>query len=233
MISDTEAQLRGRPDDPGHPGAIAVACLRRSGPLFALTLASSLALASEAGAAPARFRFNIPAKTRSEALIDLGVQARVTLGGASSCPGRSAAVVGVLTLRQALEAVTAGAPCRFEILDNATVSIRPARPARPLAGREPAGRRPATGDHGPGDRQRHRHRHQAPDTPGRGGRRAQRDQRRARPPASSPPTWARRGTRSCCAACRTAPSPAGPSRRSAPISTTCRSTTTPPTRTCG
>jgi iron complex outermembrane receptor protein len=62
MISDTEAQLRGRPDDPGHPGAIVVACLRRSGPIFALTLASSLALTSEAGAAPARFRFNIPAK---------------------------------------------------------------------------------------------------------------------------------------------------------------------------
>jgi outer membrane receptor protein involved in Fe transport len=133
MISDTESQLRGRPDDPGHPGAIAVVCLRRSGPVFALTLASSLALTGEAGAAPARFRFNIPAESRSEALIELGVQARVTLGGASSCTGRSGAVVGVLTLRQALETVTAGAPCRFEILDNATVAIRSARPVRSAA----------------------------------------------------------------------------------------------------
>ncbi|HWW27990.1 MAG TPA: TonB-dependent receptor, partial [Caulobacter sp.] len=99
MISDTEAQLRGRPDDPGRPGAIAIACLRRSCSVLALTLASSLALAGETGATPARFNFNIPAKSRSEALIDLGVQARVTLGGASSCPGRSEAVVGALTLR--------------------------------------------------------------------------------------------------------------------------------------
>ncbi|CAN7440965.1 TonB-dependent receptor [Caulobacter sp. LjRoot300] len=130
MISDTESQLRGRPDDPGHPGATAAACPRRSAPLFALALTSALALVGEAGAAPAKFRFDIPAKPRSEALIDVGVQARVTLGGASSCPGRSAAIAGVLTLRQALGAVTAGAPCQFEILDNATVSIRPARPSR-------------------------------------------------------------------------------------------------------
>ena len=133
MISDTESQLRGRPDGPGRPGATAVACLRKSGPLFALTLASGLALAGKAGATPARFSFNIPAKSRSEALIDLGVQARVTVGGVSSCPGRSNAVAGVLTLRQALQAVTVGAPCRFEILDNATVSIRPARHAGPVA----------------------------------------------------------------------------------------------------
>ena len=94
-------------------------------------MASSLVLAGlvpagTAEAAAARFTFRIPAKPRSEALIDLGLQARVTLGGASSCPGRSNAVVGTLTLRQALEAVTADAPCRFEILDNATVVIRPA-----------------------------------------------------------------------------------------------------------
>ena len=133
MISDTESQLRGRPDDPGCPGAIAVVRLRRSGPVLVLALASSLALVTEAAATSARFNFNIPAKSRSEALIDLGVRARVTLGGASSCPGRSEAVVGVLTLRQALQAVTAGAACRFEILDNATVSIRPARSSRVAA----------------------------------------------------------------------------------------------------
>jgi iron complex outermembrane receptor protein len=129
MISDTESQLRVRPDAPGRPGAIAVGRSRRSTPLFVLTLASSLALAGESGAAPARLAFNIPAKLRSEALIDIGVQARVTLGGVSACTGRGKAVVGVMTLRQALETVTAGAPCRFEILDNATVSIRPAQSA--------------------------------------------------------------------------------------------------------
>jgi iron complex outermembrane receptor protein len=129
MISDAESQLRLRPDDPDGSGAVAVGRPRRAAPVFALTLASGLALAGAAEAAPARFAFNIPAKSRSEALIDVGVQARITLGGASSCPGRSKAVIGVLTLRQALDAVTAGAPCRFEILDNATVSVLPARPA--------------------------------------------------------------------------------------------------------
>jgi iron complex outermembrane receptor protein len=128
MISDTESQLRFRPDDPELSGAVAV---RRRGcvaSLLVLTAASSLALAGTADAAPARFAFKIPGKSRSEALIDLGVQARITLGGASSCSGHSAAIVGTMTLRQALDAVTAGAPCRFEILDNATVIVQPAAP---------------------------------------------------------------------------------------------------------
>jgi outer membrane receptor protein involved in Fe transport len=103
--------------------------LRGPRPVFALTLASSFALAGAAGAAPTQHLFRIPAKARSEALIDLGVQARVTLGGASACPGRSSAVFGSLTLRQALDAVTAGAPCRFEILDNATVNVLPVKAA--------------------------------------------------------------------------------------------------------
>ncbi|MGR4864041.1 TonB-dependent receptor [Caulobacter sp. LARHSG274] len=114
--------FRHRSDDPGWLGAITLG-LRGRRPVFALTLASSFALAGVAVAGPAQHHFSIPAKARSEALIDLGVQARVTLGGASACPGRSPAVFGSLTLRQALDAVTAGAPCRYEILDNATVNI--------------------------------------------------------------------------------------------------------------
>ncbi|MDB5456351.1 MAG: TonB-dependent receptor plug [Caulobacter sp.] len=102
-------------------------------PVLALALISSLAVAGAGVAAPVRYTVRIPAKARSEALIDLGVQARVTLGGASACPGRSSALSGAMTLRQALEALLAGAPCRFEILDNATVRILPAaRPATPI-----------------------------------------------------------------------------------------------------
>jgi iron complex outermembrane receptor protein len=101
-------------------------------PVFALTLFTSLAMAAAGVAAPMRYVVRIPAKARSEALIDLGVQARVTLGGASACPGRSPALSGSVTLRQALETLLAGAPCRFEILDNATVRILPARPAAPI-----------------------------------------------------------------------------------------------------
>jgi outer membrane receptor protein involved in Fe transport len=99
-----------------------------SRPVFAVTLASTLILAGACDAATARFNFRIPAKARSEALIDLGVQARVTLGGVSACTGRSPAVAGALTLPQALETITAGGACRFEILDAKTVAIHAARP---------------------------------------------------------------------------------------------------------
>ncbi|WP_165187029.1 TonB-dependent receptor [Caulobacter soli] len=143
MISDTVSQHRLRPDDSARAEALAVGRPRGAVPLFVLTVATSLALSGEAEAAPARFTFNIPAKPRSEALIDLGVQARVTLGGASACPGRGKAVVGTLTLRQALDVVTAGAPCRFELLDNATVIIRPVQPASHVA-RPPVTTHPAS-----------------------------------------------------------------------------------------
>lgn len=145
MISDAAFPFRLRPDVSARPEApvLARSCLSVS--VFALSLAAGLALAGEGSAAPARFGFKIPAKPRSEALIDLGVQARVTLGGASACPGRSPAVVGLLTLRQALDAVTVGAPCRYEILDNATVSVHAVKPAarvvsppQPLKAAEPA-----------------------------------------------------------------------------------------------
>ncbi|KRA60071.1 TonB-dependent receptor [Caulobacter sp. Root655] len=142
MIPDADFPFRRRSDGPGSPGTRSVADLLASGSVFALTLVSGLVLAGQAHAEPARHTFRIPAKARSEALIDLGVQARVTLGGASSCPGSSPAVVGVLTLRQALDAVTSGAPCRFEILGDATVSVVPERPAPraapPKAAAEPA-----------------------------------------------------------------------------------------------
>jgi iron complex outermembrane receptor protein len=129
MISDADFTFRFPDSDPGKLGA--GAALRPCAGL--LTLACSLFVAHAADAAPARIGFKIPAKPRSEALIDLGVQARVTLGGASACPGRSPPLFGSMTLRQALAAVTAGAPCRFEILDNATVSIQPVRPAPRVA----------------------------------------------------------------------------------------------------
>jgi outer membrane receptor protein involved in Fe transport len=130
MISDAAFPFRFRCSDPNAPRT-RPAVRRRDYRVLAFTLVSGLALTlaleGQASAAPARFSFRIPAKARSEALIDLGVQARVSLGGASACLGRSPAVVGSMSLRQALDLVTAGAPCRFEILDNATVSIVPVR----------------------------------------------------------------------------------------------------------
>ncbi|CAN5505014.1 TonB-dependent receptor [soil metagenome] len=129
MNPKTDIPFRYRSSGLGSPRANASVRALTSGSLVAIVLVSSWAATETARASPARYAFKIAAKARSEALIDLGVQARVTLGGASSCPGRSAALVGVMSLRKALDAVTAGAPCRFEILNDATVSILPAKSA--------------------------------------------------------------------------------------------------------
>jgi len=140
MIPDADPPLRHRSDGLGSPRKRAAATSLATGSVLALALALSWAGAAEA--APFRHVFKIPAKARSEALIDLGVQARVTLGGAGACPGRGPAVVGVMTLSQALDAVTSGAPCRFEILGDDTVKIVPApsapRPAQARTAVEPA-----------------------------------------------------------------------------------------------
>jgi outer membrane receptor protein involved in Fe transport len=104
-------------------------------PALLLGLTSSLALTAEAfAAAPPRYQIRIPSKARSEALIDLGVQARVTLGGAQACAGRGPALSGEMTLRQALTRLTAGA-CRFEILDASTVRVTALPPAPPPVAR--------------------------------------------------------------------------------------------------
>ena len=142
MISNAGLPSRRRPSHLGLPGATAVAGLLTPRSIFSLTLASGLALSAPADAAQPRYAFSIPAKARSEALIDLGVQARVTLGGAGACPGRAPAVKGLMTLRQALDLVTTGAPCRFEILGDDTVSILPEKPAPKAA--QPLAPEPAT-----------------------------------------------------------------------------------------
>jgi outer membrane receptor protein involved in Fe transport len=85
-----------------------------------------LTLASRAEAAEARRRFAIPAKSYAEALIDLAVQANVSLLGASACGGGGAtALAGRYSLSDALARVLAGAPCAWRIVDAQTVRITP------------------------------------------------------------------------------------------------------------
>ena len=88
-----------------------------------------LALASGAEAAEARRRFNIAPKPYSEALIDLAVQADVSLLGASACgAGASAGLTGRYALSDALARLLANAPCAWRIVDAHTVRIVPAAP---------------------------------------------------------------------------------------------------------
>jgi len=59
-------------------------------------------------------------------LIDLAVQAGISIGGVSACGGRAPRISGRLTLGEALTRLTAGGNCSFEIIDARTVRIRPA-----------------------------------------------------------------------------------------------------------
>lgn len=89
-----------------------------------------------AHAAEARYRFAIAPKPLAEALIDMALQANVSLVGASSCgTGGAARLAGSYSLREALAQLTAGAPCSYRILDPRTVRIVAGAP-RPEA-REP------------------------------------------------------------------------------------------------
>jgi iron complex outermembrane receptor protein len=86
-----------------------------------------LSLASRAEAAEARRRFNIPSKPYAEALIELAVQADVSLLGASTCgTGGPTSLAGRYTLSQALTQLLSGAPCSWRIVDAKTVRITPA-----------------------------------------------------------------------------------------------------------
>jgi outer membrane receptor protein involved in Fe transport len=89
-------------------------------------LAISL-LAARADAAEARYRLSIPPKPYADALIDLGVQANVSIVGTSACgqtPG--VGLTGVYSLDEALRQVLAGAPCGYRIVDPRTVRIEAA-----------------------------------------------------------------------------------------------------------
>jgi outer membrane receptor protein involved in Fe transport len=91
--------------------------------------------ADRAGAAEARRKFAIPPKPYSEALVDLAVQANVSLLGTSACgPDGRASLSGRYTLSQALARLLAGAPCAWRIVDARTVRISPVSPQPRIEG---------------------------------------------------------------------------------------------------
>ncbi|WP_374471113.1 TonB-dependent receptor [Phenylobacterium sp.] len=98
-------------------------------------------LAGRADASEARHTFRIEPKSYADALIDLGIQANVSVVGTSACGGGGpASLSGTYRLDDALRRLLADAPCTYRIVDPRTVRIAPAPP--PPAG-EPA-RPPAT-----------------------------------------------------------------------------------------
>lgn len=97
-------------------------------------------LAGRADAAEARLRLSIPARSYADALIDLGLQANISILGTSACgAGGRVQLSGGYTLEQALDRLLADAPCRYRIVDARTVRIIPMLPREPAsAPREPA-----------------------------------------------------------------------------------------------
>lgn len=75
--------------------------------------------------------YQIAPKSYSEALIALAVQSDISIGGVAACVGRSPGLKGRYTVTEALQRLTAGAPCRFQIVDAHTVRMIPAPVQRP------------------------------------------------------------------------------------------------------
>jgi len=73
-----------------------------------------------------RVRLSIPPRSYADALIDLGLQANVSILGTSSCGvGGRAELAGRYTLEEALDRLLVGAPCTHRIVDARTVRILP------------------------------------------------------------------------------------------------------------
>lgn len=84
-------------------------------------------LAGRAEAVDARLRFTIPPRSYTDALIDLGLQANISVLGTASCgAGGRVELSGRHSIREALDRLLDGAPCRYTIVDARTVRILPA-----------------------------------------------------------------------------------------------------------
>jgi iron complex outermembrane receptor protein len=97
-------------------------------------VAALLSLGSTAEAASPQVRLRVAPKPVRAALIDLALQAEVSLGGnLDACRGDSPAIAGLMSLETALSRVLAGSGCTFAILDQRTVLVRRALPKLPPA----------------------------------------------------------------------------------------------------
>ncbi|MDQ1153656.1 TonB-dependent receptor [Brevundimonas sp. SORGH_AS_0993] len=91
-------------------------------------------------------RLDVPRQPVRDALLDLAVQARLSLGGdLSACRGQAAGVSGVMSLDAALSRLLAGSGCSYILRPDGAVIIRRAAPPRPAELPRPAASpRPAT-----------------------------------------------------------------------------------------
>lgn len=87
-------------------------------------------MAGGAEASDARYRLAIPTRSYADALIELGLQANVSVLGTAACgTGGKVSLAGRYALREGLEILLAGAPCRFQVIDARTIRILPGAPS--------------------------------------------------------------------------------------------------------
>lgn len=96
------------------------------------------ACGSAAADGPARIHFHVEPKATSEALLDVALQANITLIGAAACAGYSAQrFSAAMTVEEALDRLLSnGAPCAWRAIAPGTIEITPvsraaAAPTRP------------------------------------------------------------------------------------------------------
>ncbi|CAN5369962.1 TonB-dependent receptor [soil metagenome] len=81
---------------------------------------------------PAELTFRVPAQPRSTALLDLALQARLSMGGdVSRCTGSAPALAGRMSIDAALTRVLAGSGCDNVIERDGSITIRRLRPVVP------------------------------------------------------------------------------------------------------
>jgi outer membrane receptor protein involved in Fe transport len=95
-----------------------------------MALALAAALATPAAAQTPTLNLAITAKAASEAMIDLALQANISILGVQACQGASPRLVGRFTLNQALERLARGR-CEYQLVDARTVRLSPLRAPAP------------------------------------------------------------------------------------------------------
>lgn len=101
----------------------------------------ALIAATPVAAQPAR-TYAIPAGATGDAIVALAEQAKVTIGGATTCLGRTAGFRGSGSPTVVLRAILAGSSCRFEQIDGRTFRLI----ARSARARAPASPRPVAAE---------------------------------------------------------------------------------------
>jgi outer membrane receptor protein involved in Fe transport len=134
-----------RPVKGGRPQRLALSKLRAASPVIpSLFLLATTALSTPAQADARLIDIYIPRQSVDDALLDLALQARVSLGGSlTSCVGVSPTISGRMSLDAALARLLAGSGCRHAIRQDGAVIISrhssaPPAPARPIAPRPDA-----------------------------------------------------------------------------------------------